>query len=315
MLLSVAACLAGVVLLTVAADLFVLGAARLAVRLRVRPVVVGAVIIGFGTSSPELLVAVIAAIDGQGELALGSVVGSNAANLTLVVGVAALITPLAIGSRVLRRELPLTMAAALLLLAVLVLDPGRWAGLLLACAFALALWLMLWREPDDDEFAREAVEFAGDDERHGGLRGDLVRLVGGLVGTIAGAQALVWGAERVADEAGLSGGFVGLTLVAVGTSLPEVATAVQAARRGEGELVVGNVLGSCLFNGLAIAGLAVLIAGSTVGSQVAYVAAPAMVVVTVAAAAFMRSGRRLGRLEGLTLFAVYLALLVVLALT
>ena len=316
MVLNLIAVTAGIALLVVAADAFVIGAARLAIRLSITPVIVGAVIIGFGTSSPELLVGVLAAADGQVELAMGSVVGSNAANLTFVAGVAALVTPLVVTSRVLRRELPLAVAAAAVLAGVLLVDPGRVGGVVLIGAFALALWAMLRHEGGADEaIGREAEEFSAADRRVvGSLPQDVGRLLGGLLGTLAGAQALVWGAERLADDAGLSSGFVGLTLVALGTSLPEVATVVQAARRGEGELVVGNVLGSCLFNGLAIAGIVALIAGTGAGDDIARVAAPATLVVTILAAISMGTGRTIRRAEGVALIATYVVLVALLAL-
>lgn len=317
MLLESVAVVGGIVALVVAADAFVLGAARLAIRLSVAPVVVGAVVIGFGTSSPELLVGVLAALRGEVSLAMGSVVGSNAANLTLILGIAALVSPLVLGSRILRRELPLAIAAAVALTAILLIDPGPLGGLVLLGLFGLSIWLMLTHEPPEEnrEIGDEALEF-GEQHVHGrtSLAADLVRLVGGLAGTLAGAQALVWGASGLADRAGLSEGFIGLTLVAVGTSLPELATAVSAARRGEGELIIGNILGSCLFNGLAIAGLIALIGGTDVGSEVALIAAPATLAVTVLAAALMHSGRRLGRIEAVALLGTYAVLLGALAL-
>ncbi len=319
MLLNLVACVAGIAILVVAADAFVLGAARLAIRLAIAPVIVGAIVIGFGTSSPELLVGIIASASGEIDLALGSVVGSNAANLTLVAGIAATVTPLAVTSRILRREVPLVAGAAVAILLVLALDLGRPGGALLLGAFVGSLVLILRRdggegEGEGDELEREASDFLIEPERASrSMRPDLARLIAGLAGTLLGAQALVWGSTGIADRADLSGGVVGLTLVAVGTSLPEIATATQAARRGQGELVAGNVLGSCLFNGLAIAGLAAMVGGTTVGSEITLIAAPATLAVTLLAAVTMWSGRSIRRAEGVLLIIAWIGLVILLA--
>ena len=306
--LHLALVVAGLVLLTKAADQFVLGAARISLALRLSAVVVGAVVVGFGTSAPEMLVSALAAIGGDGEIGLGNIVGSNVANLTLVLGVAALIVPITIHSETLRREAPLMVAAAVLF-GLLVQDGVAWweAGVLIvAMAGVLVVIVRAGGTPDPD-LESEVGEFADTAHPHA-LRGEVVRTIIGLVGTVVGAQLLVTGAVEIADWAGLSGGFVGFTLVAVGTSLPELVTSAAAARAGETDLIIGNLLGSNIFNSLlvgaslALAGTGGIDAPSLLGRGVVM-----MLVVSVGAVALMARNRRVGRWEGVVLLGAYAA--------
>jgi cation:H+ antiporter len=262
MLGLIAGCGLGLVVLLVAADQLVLGSSRAAAWLRVPPTVVGIVVIGFGTSAPELVVSGLAAAAGKPGLAIGNIVGSNIANLTLVLGSAGLFGTVAATSTVLRREAPLSVAAVILF-ALLVRDGlGRGDGLLLGVVLVACLGMLVWGAlgRPRDALAGDVAEFVDGDPRHRwGV--EVTRTVVGLAGTLAGAQLLVWGAAGVAQRAGLSQALVGATVVAVGTSAPELVTAIQAARRGEVELLVGNLLGSNLFNSLAV--------GAVVGQEVA----------------------------------------------
>jgi cation:H+ antiporter len=241
-LLSVAACVVGLALLTKSADEFVVGAARLSALFKVSPIVIGAVVIGFGTSAPELFVSALAAGQGDVDLGVGNIIGSNIANLSLVLGVAAVMVPFSLSSKVIRQEAPLAVVAATLFTLVLFGGLSVVEGLVLLLVLVLMLAYIMRdaRVTADFELVGEVKEFVGD-EPVGATR-ESVRTGLGLVGTLAGAQALVWGATRIATEAGLSEGFIGLTLVAVGTSLPELVTTIQAARRHEDELIVGNLL-------------------------------------------------------------------------
>ena len=254
MILSILAVVAGLVLLTFAADQFVLGGARLATSLNMSPIVIGAVVLGFGTSAPELLVSGIAASQGELSLGVGNVVGSNAANLSLVLGAAALISPLPLPAKAISREAPLAFAAAGLFAILVQGGLSRFEGITMLVLLVAAIgWLLMSGEADDVEIDEEFLE----DETSTSY--EIGRTLVGLVGTIGGAQLLVEGATWIADDLGLTGGFVGLTLVAIGTSLPELVTAVAAARRNETELIVGNLLGSNLFNSLAVGGVIAVI--------------------------------------------------------
>jgi cation:H+ antiporter len=313
------ACAAGLVLLAVAADHLVLGASALAARFGVPMLVVGVVVIGVGTSSPELLVSSLAALRGSADVGVGNVVGSNIANLMFVLGIAALVTPVRVTSRLLRREVPLTVAAsvafALALLGGLSRVEGTVLLLLMVTAFVL---LIRWSRPslgETEPLAADVAE-AVDTElaaTGGSTRREVVRAGLGLLGTLVGAQLLVSGALGVAEAAGLSGGAVGLTIVAGGTSLPELVTAVQAARRGESQLVVGNVLGSNIINALGVGGVVALLAPGPVNGSGLAVGAVAMCVVSVLALALMRRRFVVTRPEAVLLVVGYVALVPVLA--
>lgn len=322
--LNVVLLVGGLVVLARGADAFVLGAARLAVAMRLSPIVVGAVVIGFGTGAPELLVSSVAAARGSLDLALGNVVGSNMANLTLVLGVAGIIARPAVVPRVVRREAPLALSAVLLLGFLLQGGLERWEGAVLLAALLAALLVMVrgTETPTvvDQSEAAPTAEFVGEVEEFIEESGeddltdvvaasktrDIVRVVLGLVATVAGAQVLVIGAQRTAEEFGLSGGLVGVTLVAIGTSLPELVTAIQSARRGETALLAGNVLGSNIFNCTAVAGTAALIGpGPLNDSDLTVVATGAMVAIAILAWLVLGLGGRLRRWEGVLLVSVY----------
>lgn len=304
--LNIIALLAGIVVLAIAADHFVLAAARISLALRISAVVVGAVVIGFGTSTPELVTGILAASQGSLDIAIGSVVGSNIANLTLVAGAAAAIASITIASVTLRREAPLAIAATLLLALMMLGGLSRLDGVILAGAFAIAIGIMLAGARGADEPLTEEVDHFATAGPHPGR--EWVRAGLGLVGVVAGSQALVWGASGLAGEFGVSDAVIGLTVVAIGTSLPELVTAIQAARRGEPDLIVGNLLGSTVFNSLAIAAVATLIRPGPI-DEVEVLPVVAMVAVTALAAITMWSGRRLARAEGIALVVLYAALL------
>jgi cation:H+ antiporter len=315
--LSIALILVGLVLLARAPDHFVEGSATVARRMGISAVVVGAVIVGFGTSAPELLVSSLAAAGGEPEIGIGNVIGSNIANLTLILGLAGLFAPLVMPRGVVRRELPLTLVATGLF-AVLVgngLTTGEGIVLLLVLAGSLVVLIRGGRADghEDDELARETDEYL-EDEQHRSPARITVDVVGGLVGTVAGAQLLVTGAVDLADRAGLSGGFVGLTLVAVGTSLPELVTAVAAARRGETQLVIGNLLGSNLFNSLAVAGAVGIIgSGVVTDATLTVTAVILMIAATLLGVASMLVGGRVRRYEGVGLVGAWVITLPLIA--
>ncbi len=301
----------GLFLLTRAADEFVEGAANVASSLRISPVVIGAVVVGFGTSAPELLVSGLAAADGNLDLGVGNVVGSNVANLTLVLGAAALIVSLRVSPSVLAREAPLSLLSVLLFAYFTLNGLARWEGIVLLCVLVAAIsWIILGGRVD------EAVDHSLDSDGgdHSNLWREAMRTLVGLVGTVAGAQLLVWGATAVAESLGLSGGFIGFTLVAIGTSLPELVTAIAAARKNETQLILGNLLGSNMFNSLAVGGLISVVGAGAIGDRgLATVGVAGMVAVAVIAWVFMVTLKKVHRVEAGILLAIWLVAVVLMA--
>ncbi len=311
MLVNIAVLVIGLVILAKAADQLVLGAARLAIRLRISAVVVGAVVIGFGTSLPEMLVSGLAAAGGEVGIAVGNIVGSNVANMTLVLGIAAMFTPLAIASSTLRREAPISVAGVIALALFMQGGFTRTEGLILIVALVGALVWVVLAGRNDDALGGEVDDYVSGDI---GLRVEVVRTLLGLVGTAGAAQALVWSATRIAEQVGLTGGFVGFTLVALGTSLPELVTTLGAARRNETDLVIGNLLGSNLFNSLAIGGVIALLAPGPISDvSLTVTGAILMVVAAVGAWMLMITAKRVNRWEGALLLAFYVLAVVVMA--
>lgn len=296
----------GLFLLTRAADLFVDGAVAIAGAAKISPVVVGAVIVGFGTSAPELLVSGLAAVNGDVALGVGNVVGSNVANLTLVLGAAALVVPLLVTRAVIVKEAPLSLFAVMLFAFFTIGGFARWEGVVMLIVLAAVLaWIVLGGNED----SIEEVEFDPDQS----ITTSVVETVGGLLGTILGAQLMVWGATAIAEEFGLTGGFIGFTLVAIGTSLPELVTAIAAARKGETELILGNLLGSNVFNSLAVGGvIAVIGAGSIDDELMRTYGIIMMVIVSILAWVFMVTRRRVDKREAIFLLVGYVfAILVI----
>lgn len=295
----------GLTLLVYAADQFVMGSSRLADLFDMPAVVIGAVVMGFGTSAPEMLVSGIAAAGGDRDLGIGNIVGSNVANLSLVLGVASLVTVMAIPATVVRREIPMSIAAAVLF-AVFVADGqiARWEGLVLLACLALAVGYLIRSgllEGDDDT----------DDEADATIGRESLRALLGLAGTVGGAQLVVVGATDLADAWGVSGGFIGFSLVALGTSLPELVTTVACARRSETDLIVGNLFGSNIFNALAVGGVVGAVGPGAIGDD-ALTGVGLVLMLTVAAVSFglVLLGRVVGRRDGIVLLSLYVASMV-----
>jgi cation:H+ antiporter len=309
---------AGLALLVLAPDRFVAGSAGLADRWGVSRVVIGAVVIGFGTSAPELLVSGLAASQGQPEVGVGNVIGSNMANLGLIVAVPALIASIGVPAGVLRRELPLALVATAAFALAVQGGLTRWESVALLACLAVTLWLIIrapasLRANPDDELAIEVDEFLEDETAQpvGRMVSDAI---GGLLGTLLGAQLLVWGAVEIAADLNLSGGFVGMTVVALGTSLPELVTAIAAARAGEDQLILGNVLGSNIFNSLAVGAVIGLMRPEPItDTNITVVAVTLMLAITALAALAMTRKRLVTRGEAVTLVASYVACMPLLA--
>ncbi|MDH3470197.1 MAG: calcium/sodium antiporter [Acidimicrobiia bacterium] len=310
MIESIGLLVAGLVVLTVSADRLVVAAARISRRSGVPSLLIGALIIGVGTSVPELVVSLIAA---EPDKALGNVIGSNISNLTLVLGAAAMVAPIRTHLSVIGRE-GILMLSAVLLLAGLLADGkiDRADASILLIGLVVAVFLIVhWssRSLVAAELDEELEHFAATTTSPM-VAEAFVGLVA-MFATVTGAWLLVRGAEGVADELDLTGAFVGLVILAVGTSLPELATSVAAVRRGESDLAVGNVLGSNVFNSLAIGGTVGLVhPGSTSDGFGAVVIL--MVMAAVTGGAFATTDRKIQRWEGAVLLFGF-ALLVVLA--
>ncbi|MEJ2478701.1 MAG: calcium/sodium antiporter [Acidihalobacter sp.] len=309
MLLSLIAIAAGFALLIWGADRFVDGAAALARNLGVPPLVIGLTIVGMGTSAPELLVSGLAAAQGNPGLGIGNAIGSNITNIGLVLGVTALIAPLSVHSRLLQRELPLLLVA--MLFGYVLLADGqlqRLEGLaLLSGLFLVLIWMVY-----SGRRAGRAEAFAGEFELPQAMstaRATLLFLLG-LIVLLAGSKALVWGAVDIAERLGVSDLVIGLTIVAIGTSLPELAASIISARRGEPDIALGNVVGSNLFNVLGVLGLPGLLAPGPVPGEVLSRDYPVMLALTVLLFAFafsLRNGERhINRLEGGLLLAAFI---------
>ena len=291
--------LIGLFLLSKAADLFVDGAAAVATAAKLSPVVVGAVVVGFGTSAPELLVSGLAASGGDVDVGLGNIVGSNVANVSLVLGFAALVTPILVTRSVLVREAPVSVASVALFAFFTIGGFAVWEGIVMLLVLVGVLaWIVFGGNEDSVE------ELEVDDERSMGQSMGLT--LSGLVGTVLGAQLMVWGAVAIAESLGLSGGFVGFTLIALGTSLPELVTAFAAARKGETELILGNLLGSNMFNSLAVGGaVAILGAGEFTDRIPATWGVTAMVIIAAMTWVFMVTRRKISRVESAILLSAY----------
>jgi len=307
-LIAIVSLLLGLFVLLKAGDLFVDGAVSLAKSLKMSSVVVGAIVLGFGTSAPELVVSTIAASQGNPSLGVGNIVGSNVANLSLVLGVAALVTPIALSSSVIRRQAPLSIAAVFIF-ALTVADGEltRLDGVTLLILLLIAM-LILIKTPAEAEQPNSVADQS--------LARSLTFSLLGLGGVLAGAQLAVSGATTLADKWGLSGGFVGFSIVALGTSLPELVTAVAAARKKEAGLIVGNLFGSNLFNGLAGGAAIGLVNAGPIGDA-KLTGGGLLAMLGAVAVAYLQGARkrRVGKIDALLLLAIYLAAMLWLGVT
>lgn len=304
--LGAALIIAGAGLLWFAADPFVEAAARLTNHWGVSPILIGALVVGFGTSAPELVVSAIAA--GKGELAgsVGNVIGSNAANLSLVLGTSAVIAPLIIREiRVIRREGTLTLIA-MISMTIIIWDGTltRTEGALLLAGMGIAgllllKWSRAYKPSETPSYAPAPTSTS--------TKTELTKAGISIIGIIVGAWMLVEGGAHLATRFGLTSGFVGALIFAAGTSLPELVTTIAAARRKATEMIVGNLLGSNLFNSLLIVGTAGIVGGGAIGEQ-RHAEYLLMMIVGVVAAFLAAMGKKVTRKDGVTLlflFAVF----------
>jgi len=309
MLAQVAVFIVGLVALVGGAELLVRGASRLALSFGISPLVIGLTIVAFGTSAPEMTVSVGAVLNGRTELAFGNAIGSNVFNVLGILGLAAIITPLSVHIQLIRQEAPILIGSAILLL-VLSLDGsigGVDALLLSGLLVGYTVFLIVQSRAEP---STPAEQDAGPSSR--GVQ--IAFVVGGLILLVGGAQALVSAAVDFARAFGVSEVIIGLTIVAVGTSLPEVAASVMAALKGERDIAVGNVVGSCVFNILGVVGLSGLAAAVMPGAAGLLVPAAVlhfdlwiMLAAFVACLPVFLSGREIARWEGVVFLGYYIA--------
>lgn len=303
--------LIGLFLLVIGGEILVRGAAALAAAFRITPLVIGLTVVAFGTSAPELGVSLQAALTGKADVAIGNVVGSNIVNILVVLGASAIITPLIVSSQLIRLDVPLMIAAAVCMwLASLDGVVSRLEGSMLFTA--LLVYIALSIRASRRESAEVADEFSEYSRTVSGVRGTLTQIgmfLGGLVLLTIGSRLLVEGAVTVATKLGVSQLVIGLTIVAIGTSLPEVVTSVVASIRGQRDIAVGNVVGSNLFNVLCVLGLtgAVSPTGVPVSEQAIAFDLPVMLAVSIICFPIFWTGSLIRRYEG-ALFLAYFAL-------
>ncbi len=304
--------MAGVALLALGGEAVVQSALAIARRVGVSPLLAGLVIVGFGTSAPELVVTVDAVLRNRPEIALGNIIGSNIANVLLILGGCGLLAPLAVRQQALRRDGVAMLAATIAFIALM--SSGvitRLDATLLLCAL---LGYLIWAYRTEKHRRPVASPAAGSGAPARFPRGTLAlwaALIGGLSLLILGSRLLLTGAVNIAESAGVSDAAIGLTLVAAGTSLPELAVCVVATLRRQADVVLGNVLGSNLFNLLAIAGVSAMVQPLPVPGRILTIDQWVMTGSAMLVLVFLLTGRRLSRLEGALLLACYSAYVVV----
>lgn len=305
--LTLALFIFGIVLLILGAELLVRGASHLAESVGISPVVIGLTVVAFGTSSPETAVTVQSAFSGNADIALGNVVGSNILNVLFVLGISAVILPLTVTRRLVRLDVPiLILASVLLLLLSLDGEIGKLDGLLLfAGVVAYTAFSLIQSRLENGDSSLQSDDPGWMNSRIFQL--SLIAL--GLAMLVLGSRWLVGGAVEIATAFGVSELVIGLTVVAFGTSMPEVATSVVAAFRGQRDMAVGNAVGSCLFNILAVLGISSLVAPAALPVPASAISfdIPVMIATAVACLPIFFTGSRIGRREGMLFLGYYVA--------
>jgi len=311
MLLSSVAVVAGFILLVWGADRFVLGASATARNFGISPLIVGLTIVGFGTSAPEMLVSGMAAYQGSPGISIGNALGSNITNIALVLGVTALIVPLTVHSGIIKRELPILLLVMVLAL-LLMIDGnlGQGDGLfLLLGMFLMIFWVVRLGLKERDSGDLMSSEFDAEIPEGMPTFKAIIWLVVGMVVLFASSHILVWGAVNIAKAFGVSDLVIGLTIIAIGTSLPELAATIMSALKKEHELAIGNIIGSNMFNILGVMALPGLIYPSVVPEGVLSRDYPMMIGLTIAfflmAYGFRGKGGKINRVEGGLLLSAY----------
>lgn len=307
--------LIGFILLIKGADYFVEGASSIAKRFKIPTLIIGLTIVAFGTSAPEAAVSITSALKGQNEIALGNIIGSNIFNLLFVVGIAAVICPLHVKKSMMLKEFPFTVLSCIVLLIMMqdgflqgetINSISRGDGLILLLFFGIFMYYLI-------EVAITAREEAGEEVVVMSLGKSLLCTLGGIIGIVIGGQLVVDAASAIALSWGMSQNLVGLTIVAVGTSLPELVTSIVAARKGESDIALGNVIGSNLFNVFFILGISsvihpIVVNGAVVADSIF------MLIVTLITYLFAVTKKKINRLEGgilVAVYVIYMALIII----
>lgn len=299
----------GLVLLIAGAEALVRGASRLAAAVGISPLVIGLTVVAFGTSAPELAVSVASSLSGQADLAVGNLVGSNIFNILLILGLSALVAPLIVSQQLVRLDVPLMIGASVLVF-LFALDGivGRLEGVVLfAGVVTYTAFLIIQSRKESSKAVRQ--EYGAVSRAPAPMALNVVFMVAGLVMLVVGSRWLVDGAVNLARALGVDEVVIGLTIVAGGTSLPEIATSVMASVRGERDIAVGNAVGSNIFNLLSVLGLTTIVApsGVAVPSSVLAFDMPVMLVVAVACLPIFFTGYTISRWEGFIFLAYYVA--------
>lgn len=303
----------GLVLLIAGAEALVRGASRLAAAVGISPLVIGLTVVAFGTSAPELAVSVASSLSGQADLAVGNLVGSNIFNILLILGLSALVAPLIVSQQLVRLDVPLMIGASVLVF-LFALDGivGRLEGVVLfAGVVTYTAFLIIQSRKESSKAVRQEYEqeYGAVSRAPAPMALNVVFMVAGLVMLVVGSRWLVDGAVNLARALGVDEVVIGLTIVAGGTSLPEIATSVMASVRGERDIAVGNAVGSNIFNLLSVLGLTTIVApsGVAVPSSVLAFDMPVMLVVAVACLPIFFTGYTISRWEGFIFLAYYVA--------
>jgi len=297
----------GLLALYFGAESLVKGGAGLATRLGLTPLVIGLTVIAFGTGSPEMVVSLQASLSGNGAISIGNVVGSNICNIALILGLCALISPLRADAQVIRREVPIMIGVTVV--ALLVLLDGevqRWEGAVLFAGLVVYTVLTVRQARSMISVATEQA-FAGELGQGENLRPSLsvLAVIGGLALLVFGSHVFVKGAVSLASEWGMSQIAIGLTIVSLGTSLPELATSLLASVRRQGDVAIGNIVGSNIFNILGILGVTAMVQ-PIVAEDLAWIDLGIVMLVSLALLPIVRSGGRISRMEGAVLLIVYI---------
>jgi len=304
----------GLILLVLGAESLVRGASQLAARFGISPLIIGLTVVAFGTSAPETAVSVQAALNGSGDIAVGNVIGSNIANILLILGLSALVAPLLVSRQLVRLDVPIMIGAGILTFALAWdgdlsrLDGGVLVALLLL--YTTFLVIASRRENKRERPDEFAIEYGpADQPKPLGWLIQLSMVLLGLILLVAGSNLLIDGAVALARALGLSELVIGLTVIAVGTSMPELATSLLAVYRGERDIAVGNVVGSCIFNLLLVLGAGALVSadGLSISPNALAFDLPVMLAVFGACLPIFFSGYRINRWEGAMFFGYYLA--------
>ena len=304
---------AGLAVLLTGAWLLVRSASLLAMNFGLSPLLVGATVVAFGTSAPEFVVSLVAGLEGSGDLAVGNVFGSNITNVALVLGLAAVIRPMDVHPRLLRWEMPVLLGATVTI-AVLGFTAGigHIAGAILFVALLAFIGLSLWRQPDAAEtLAADHVPAAHDPLTRTEIGREAVLLLLGIGGLALGSELAVEGASGIAMRAGISEVAIGVTVIAIGTSLPEIVTTAVAAFRGNHDIALANVVGSNIFNLLGVLGLTGAVTTLSIDNSLYVFEVPALAVSTVLLLALSWTDTHLNRKEGAVLLAAYVAVIAV----